>query len=64
MLFEAGLSFWSGEATRYPSDSGYDTGIFVRTNIIVRNFFFTIFEATFQRYLIFDALHLIFSLYL
>lgn len=39
MLFEAGLSFWSGEATRYPSDSGYDTGIFVRTNIIVRNFF-------------------------
>lgn len=40
MLFEAGLSFWSGEATRYPLDSDYDTGIFVRTNIIVRNFFF------------------------
>lgn len=29
-----------GVATRYPLDSGYDTGIFVRTDIIVRNFFF------------------------
>lgn len=28
MLFEAGLSFWSGGATRYLLDSGYDTGFF------------------------------------
>lgn len=32
MLFEADLSFWSGRATRYPLDIGYDTGIFVRIN--------------------------------